>query len=88
MTPGERQVWAAVYARGYRALRHPPRALRQPSLDAEWRIWEREQICAAIESARSAVSYMRAAREQVKKGWGADSSTYKMLLDMLQEVDQ
>jgi hypothetical protein len=86
LTPGERMVWAAVYAKE-RDIRNPPRDLNYPKNVEALREWERGQAYHAIESACYAVQAMREAADHMKNGFGEDSDVYQMFVDMLGDGD-
>lgn len=72
MTPGELQVWAAVFASELEVLKSPPENLRKLNNDGAWKGWEEAQVANAVEMAFQAVIYLRESRGLVKKSWGGD----------------
>jgi hypothetical protein len=80
MSPGEKMIWAAAYAKYY-DLSSPAPGLVNDA--AKWKEWESAQVHGAIEFAGYAVENAREHLGAVKDGFGATSSTYLMLKAVL-----
>lgn len=81
MSPGEKLVWAAVFAKEY-DISNPPRGMSEnPKL---WEQWENAATQAAIECAATAVNRLRGALPSIAERFGDDEVTF-FLEQMIQE---
>ena len=83
MSQGEKLIWAAVFAREC-SLHNPPPHVLRPGKEQAWEDWELDQFVTAAEIAGGAIEYLREkVPARVLEGFGQESSTYKMLMEMV-----
>lgn len=95
LTPGEKMVWAAVFARESNTRGTLTRAhqwaeensykYHEPEVHEKWLEEERDALCQAAEIAGSQVQMLRACLTEVEEGWGENSDIANMLKDILEE---
>ena len=85
MTDGEKMIWAAAFARNYTPEIPPPHVVRESQMGRE--LWELQLAAAAAECAWAAVLGAREAVGEVANGWGDDSDTYAMIVEMVGDGD-
>lgn len=84
MTSGEKAIWAATFVYWFeRSQKNSPHDVHSPGNEEAYKEWHEGNIQSAIEHAGYSVEYVCKSVDSIREGYGEDSSTYKLLKEML-----